>query len=67
MSSVAQKILSVNADKPVTFVGEYQMSDLFRQAKKSYSGSFAGNLYEKVINAVQNQYGDYYYTFCHLT
>lgn len=67
MSSVAQKILSVNADKPVIFVGEYQMSDLFRQAKKSYSGSFAGNLYEKVINAVQNQYGDYYYTFCHLT
>ena len=67
MSSIAQEILSINSDKPVVFVGEYQMSDYFRKAKKSYAGTFAGDLYEKAIEAFQNRYGDYYYTFYHLT
>ena len=67
MSIVAQKILSTGADKPVIFIGEYDMGDYFRQAKKNYSDSLQGNLYEKAINAFKNSFGDYYYTFFHLT
>ena len=67
MSIVAQKILSTGAEKPVVFIGEYDMGDYFRQAKKDYEDSITGHVYQEVIDAFKNRYGDYYYTFFHLT
>lgn len=67
MSIIAQKILSTDADKPVVFIGEYDMGNYIRQAKKDYSDSIQGKLYEKAIDAFKNRFGDYYYTFFHLT
>lgn len=67
MSIIAQKIVEMNTEKPVIFIGEYDMGEYFRQAKKGYAGSAAGYLYQKVIDAFINRFGDYYYTFFHLT
>ena len=43
------------------------MGDYFRQAKKDYEDSITGHVYQEVIDAFKNRYGDYYYTFFHLT
>ena len=67
MSIIAQKILSTDTNKPVVFIGEYDMGDYIRQAKKDYSDTLQGKLYEKAIDAFKNRFGDYYYTFFHLT
>ena len=67
MSVVAQKILSIDSEKPVIFVGEYDTGEYFKQAKKEYVDSVGGDLYQKIINAFKNRFGDYYYTFFHLT
>ena len=67
MSIVAQKIMSTNTEKPVIFVGEYDIGEYFRYAKKEYLDSTAGYLYQKVIDIFIDRYGDYYYTFFHLT
>ena len=67
MSVVAQKILSIDSEKPVIFVGEYDTGEYFKQAKKEYVDSVVGDLYQKIIDAFKNRFGDYYYTFFHLT
>lgn len=67
ISIVAQNILSTDANKPVIFIGEYGMGDYIRQAKKDYEDSITGHVYQEVIDAFKNRYGDYYYTFFHLT
>ena len=67
MSIVAQKILSTNTEKPVIFIGEYDIGEYFRQAKKEYMDSMSGHFYQNVIDAFIDRYGDYYYTFFHLT
>ncbi len=67
MSIIAQKVLSINTEKPVIFLGEYNIGRYFKDAKKAYLGSTAGKLYQKTIDAFINRYGDYYYTFYHLT
>lgn len=67
MSIVAQKILSLDSEKPVIFIGEYDTGEYFKQAKKEYTDSIAGELYQKVIDAFKKRFGDYYYTFFHLT
>ena len=67
MSIIAQKIMSTNSEKPVIFIGEYDLGDYFTHAKKDYSDTPAGKLYQKAIDAFINRYGDYYYTFFHLT
>ena len=67
MSIVAQRILATNAEKPVVFIGEYNIGEYFKQAKKDYEDSINGHVYQKVIDVFLNRYGDYYYTFFHLT
>ena len=67
MSVVAQKILSIDSEKPVIFVGEYDTGEYFKQAKKEYVDSVVGDLYQIIIDAFKNRFGDYYYTFFHLT
>ena len=48
-------------------MSEYDLGNYFRQAKKDYEDSAAGRLYQKTIDAFNKRYGDYYYTFFHLT
>lgn len=67
MSSLAQQILEVDEEKPVIFVGDYNLGEYFRNAKKPYVGTFYGDLYQRAINRVKDRYGYYYYTFFHLT
>ena len=67
MSILAQKIRSTNPKKPVIFIGEYDIGDYFRDAKKNYSGTWKGEIYQEVIDSFKNRFGDYYDTFFHLT
>lgn len=67
MSIVAHRILSTNEKKPVVFIGEYEIGEYFRNAKKDYIDSSRGRLYQKVIEVLKSRYGDYYYTFFHIT
>ena len=67
MNSIAQRILTVDTKKPVVFVGEYNMSEYFRVAKKDYTGKLSGKMYQRALEMFKKRYGDYYYTFFHLT
>lgn len=67
MSILAQEILSTNPEKPVIFIGKHNSGEYFKHAKKEYSDTMAGVFYQKVIDAFKDRYGDYYYTFFHLT
>lgn len=67
MSGIAQNILKTDTEKPVIFVGEYDIGDYFREAKTDYSDSVRGQLYQRAIQALKNRYGDYYYTYFHIT
>ena len=67
MSIIAQEILEKNTDKPVIFVGEYEASQYFKDAKKDYLDTTSGRLYLKVIDMLKNKYGYYYYTLFHIT
>ena len=67
MSILAQEILSTNPEKPVIFIGKHDSGEYFKHAKKEYSDTMAGVFYQKVIDAFKDRYGDYYYTFFHLT
>lgn len=67
MSTVAHQILTVGTEKPVVFVGHYDMGDYIERTKTSYDGSAAGRLYDRSIERLRNAYGDYYPFFTHWT
>ena len=67
MSIVAQRILSLDSEKPVVFIGQYDMGNYINETKTVDSESVSGQIYEKLVDRLQNAYGDYFHFFTHFT